>query len=133
MHKKSIFCVNTDLKFKLCKSSATNVTIELSKNHTCEDKNIIYIIDCKKCKQQYIGETHKTLRERMLEHLGYVRRKELYQATGFHFNLPGHSMSDMSFSVLERINTYDSNYRKKRESHWIEQFNLLRKGINRKR
>ena len=118
---------------KVIKSSATNVTRELSKQHTCEDRNIVYIINCKKCKQQYIGETHKTLKDRMLEHLGYVRREEVQKATGSHFNQPGHQMSDMSISVFERINNYDPQYRKTRESYWIEQFDLLRKGINRKR
>ena len=118
---------------KFIKSSATNVTKELSKQHTCKDRNIVYIINCKKCKQQYIGETDRTLKDRMLEHLGYVRREETSQATGFHFNQPGHQMSDMSISVFERINSYDPQYRKTRESYWIGQFDLLRQGINRKR
>ena len=118
---------------KVVKSSVTNVTVQLSKHHTCNDRNIVYIINCKKCKQQYIGETDKTVRERMLQHLGYVRREETSQATGFHFNQPGHKMSDMSISVFERINNHDPQYRKTRESYWIEQFDLLRKGINGKR
>ena len=89
-------------------------------------------MECKKCKHEYIGETQNTLKDRMLEHLGYVRREE-NTATGHHFNLPGHSMSDMSISVLERIRSYDPQYRKTRESYMIEQFDLLRNGINRKR
>ena len=118
---------------KSIKASKTNVTVQLSRSHTCNDKNIVYIIECKKCKQEYIGETKNTLRERMLEHLGYVRREEIDKATGHHFNLPGHNMSDMSISVLERITSYDPQYRKTRESYRIEQFDLLRNGINRKR
>ena len=82
---------------------------------------------------QYIGETDRTVRERYLDHRGYVRRKELDKATGLHFNKPGHQISDMSISVLERITSSDPAYRKEREKHWIEQFELLYKGINRKR
>ena len=42
-------------------------------------------------------------------------------------------LSNMSVSVIERIRSSDPFYRKVRESHWIEQFESLRKGINRKR
>ena len=73
------------------------------------------------------------MRERFLEHRGYVRRNEVEKSTGHHFNLPGHDMSHMRISVLERIRSSDPQYRKRRESFWIEQFELLRKGINRKR
>ena len=82
---------------------------------------------------QYIGETDRTVRERFLEHRGYVRREELDKATGFHFNKPNHQISDMTISVLERITSSDPQYRKTREHYWIEQFELLTKGINRKR
>ena len=115
------------------KSSTNNVTVELSKHHTCNDHNIVYIIQCTKCQQQYIGETEHTLRERFLQHRGYVRRKENDRSTGHHFNLPGHNMSHMTISVLERINSSDPQIRETRESYWIEQFELLTKGINRKR
>ena len=105
--------------------------MQLTKHHTCEDKNICYIIDCKKCGMQYIGETERSLKERFSEHVSYVRNQK--EATGHHFNLPGHSQSDMSISVLERIFSQDPQYRKTRESYHIEQFELLKKGINRKR
>ena len=118
---------------KLVKSTSNNKIVDLHKHHTCEDRNVIYILDCKKCRKQYIGVTDRTVKDRYLDHRGYVRRKELDKATGHHFNLPGHQSSDMSISVLERITSSDPNYRKERESHYIEQFELLAKGINRKR
>ena len=82
---------------------------------------------------QYIGETEHTVRKRFLQHRGYVRRQETDMATGSHFNLPGHSMADMTISVLERISNPDEQYRKERESHYIEQFEAYRKGMNRRR
>ena len=42
-------------------------------------------------------------------------------------------MADMTVSVIERIEYTDPTYRKCKESHWIEQFEVLTKGINRKR
>ena len=118
---------------KTVRSSSNDICVDLHKHHTCEDQNVCYILECKKCKMQYIGETDRTVRERYLDHRGYVRRKELDKATGLHFNKPGHQISDMSISVLERITSSDPAYRKEREKHWIEQFELLYKGINRKR
>ena len=81
---------------------------------------------------QYIGETKKEAEKRWAEHLGYVRNKRLDQATGAHFNLPGHNIDQMTFSVLEKISNNNPQYRKARESHYIEQFNLKYAGINRK-
>ena len=118
---------------KVVKSTANDKVINLHKQHTCDDRNICYIIECKKCRQQYIGETDRTLRERFLEHRGYVRREEEEKATGFHFSHGAHTMADMTVSVIERIKSSDPTYRKCRESHWIEQFEVLRKGINKKR
>ncbi len=35
----------------------------------CFRKNIVYNIQCNECDAMYIGETHRTLRTRMTEHL----------------------------------------------------------------
>ena len=53
--------------------------------------------------------------------------------TGRHFHLPGHQKSHMSITVLEKLYTDDTAYRKRRESHYIELFNLKYKGMNRRR
>ena len=41
--------------------------VYMGKNHTllttCDSTNLTYIIQCKRCKKQYIGETKRTLRE----------------------------------------------------------------------
>ena len=77
--------------------------------------------------------TNILVKPRFLDHLGYARREEVEKATGGHFNLPGHKLSDMSISVLEKVKEKNTFYRESRESYQIENFNLHRKGINRKR
>ena len=74
------------------------------------------MIECQKqfCKQKYIGETERELRERISEHRGYIYNKILSQATGAHFNLPGHSLSDMMVTILEKVKSQDELYRKER-------------------
>ena len=39
--------------------------------------------------------------ERLSQHCGYVDRN--VEATGRHFNLPGHSKSDLSVTIVEKI------------------------------
>ena len=53
--------------------------------------------------------------DRIGEHIGYVRTKRTNQATGCHFNLPGHSLGGLKVTGLERVIKPDIEYRKKRE------------------
>ena len=66
-----------------------------------------------------------------MEHIGYINTKNKSQATGYHFNLPGHSLKDMKVTGIEKVKKMDTNYRKERESYIIRKFNTFYKGINR--
>ena len=59
------------------------------------------VIECLKenCKLRYVGETERKLKERFSDHKQYVKSIIPTQATGEHFNLPGHSLSDMSLTI----------------------------------
>ena len=103
----------------------------MGKGRSHSKKKKIYLIQCKKCDQQYIGET-KSFYKRMLNHLGDARTGK-NNAIGEHFNSPGHSVADMTFSVIEKLNKTDIRYRKTKESYYIEQWNLKYRGLNRKR
>ena len=92
----------------------------------------MYCIQCRKCCIQYIGETQRSLQERISEHRGYITKLQKHKATGEHFNLPGHRVADMEVSILEKIFNEDPHYRKQREQMWIEKFNTKYKGLNRK-
>ena len=91
------------------------------------------MIECNKenCKQRYIGESERSLKIRLLEHKGYIRSIFPTQATGVHFNLPGHSSANMTITILEKIKSHDENYRKEREKYHIKIFNTFYKGLNR--
>ena len=91
------------------------------------------MVECNKnnCMQKYIGETDRQFRTRMLEHIGYVKNKNIKQATGFHFNLPGHSLTNMQFTIIEQVKKRNVYYRKEREKFHINNFNTYYKGMNR--
>ena len=110
-----------------------NFTWKINKKVSCGDSNIVYLIQCEKerCQQKYIGYTHQEFRERMCQHLGYVRNKLLNKATGQHFNLPGHSKNYMKFPIIEKVRSSDPLYGREREKLHIRRFNSFYGGINR--
>ena len=85
-----------------------------------------------KGKQLYIGETERSLKDRVCEHLGYINTKNKKQPAGEHFNLSGHTKSDLKVTILERVYKYDPQYRKERESFLIRKFNTFYNGLNKK-
>ena len=107
----------------------------IEKKYDCNTFNVVYAIMCKKerCKEAYIGETKRLLRSRIADHCGYVRNQKVDTATGTHFNLPGHSLADMTVTVLEQSKRNNEQYRKQRESYHINRFNTFHKGINRQK
>ena len=105
---------------------------KINQNLNCEIFNCIYLIECKKdnCNSKYVGETKRIMKFRFAEHRGYVNNKDESQATGEHFNLPGHSLSDMTITILEKVRSNDDLYRKEREKYFIRKFNTFYKGLN---
>ena len=98
----------------------------------CNSENLVYLIQCQKqnCKEnRYVGETKHSLHERLNQHRGYVTRKT-NDATGRHFNLPGHKLSDMKITTLEKVKSFDPIYRKEREIYHIRKLNTFYQGMN---
>jgi hypothetical protein len=110
-----------------------NFTWKINQQISCNSYNLVYMISCQKenCLQSYIGESERKLKDRISEHIGYIRTKKHNQATGYHFNLPGHSLTDMKVIGLEKVRSKDQMYRKERESYLIRKFNTFYKGMNR--
>ena len=100
----------------------------------CKSYNIIYALVCKKdnCRQVYIGESKRFLKARLDDHRGYIVNNHLTKATGEHFNLPGHSLADLSVTAIEQAKVNSLLYRKEREEYFIRLFNTFHKGINKK-
>ena len=68
----------------------------------CGTKSVIYLISCKKCGVQYVGETSHTLRCRFNNH-----RNRLKQLCGLylyhHFSSDGHTLDDISIMPIEEV------------------------------
>ena len=76
-------------------------------------------------------------------YLGFKERKEsshffktgpnLDKAVGSHVNGPGHKVSDMAVTILEKVRSKDPMVLAGREEFWIRKLNSKYKGINRNR
>ena len=106
--------------------------MDINRNVNCQIKNLIYLISCKNCQTQYVGETARSLQSRISEHLGYIKNQKLTKATGEHFNLKGHKQSDLQVSIIEKLNSTSEQFRKQREKMFIQKFNTKYKGLNQK-
>ena len=107
----------------------TKETREISNCISCHSKNLIYLIQCKKCHCQYIGETKRQLNERFGEHrrsiLNHHQLSNPTPVSALHFNQPGHSVNDVHFIPLELMRSTRDSVRKAREAHLINKAKTL--------
>ena len=86
------------------------------------------MIQCKRCKRQYIGETKRTFRERFKEHRQAANNPlntNAITAVPSHFNQPGHSIAGMELILLELQPTLSMSRRKAREAYLIDRGKIL--------
>ena len=115
---------------KTIQSTASKFKIDVNKPVNCQSRNILYCIQCDKCRIQYIGESERTLQERFSEHKGYAQNNNKKKSTGEHFSQQGHKISDMKVTVIEKIFSSDPAIRKEREKFYIMKMNTKYKGLN---
>jgi hypothetical protein len=112
------------------KSKITKETYRTTKYVSCESRNVIYCIECTQCGKQYIGETKRSFRIRISEHMGDVRNTRNYKPVARHFNSRNHTIKNMKNTVLETI-TQDPEleqstiHRRTREAYWIHRLRTI--------
>ena len=100
----------------------------------CKTENIIYLISCKLCQFQYVGETKNRLQKRFSGHKNSIKKGDSGQIVHKHFQEDGHGLSNCSIIPIEKINTSAINQqglssmdldravnklRLEREKYWI--------------
>ena len=67
-----------------------------------ETENNVYKIKCNKdnCKQKYIGESKRSMKDHFSKHIGYIKTSKTDQKK--HFNSPSHSLANMTATVLKK-------------------------------
>ncbi|XP_055956400.1 uncharacterized protein LOC126831676 [Patella vulgata] len=92
---------------------------------SCSSSNIIYLISCRKCDKQYVGETQNALRERINGHRSDIVTKK-DKPVSIHFNQPNHDISDLIVTPIEKTKSdFETSeeiktFRLTREKFWID-------------
>lgn len=87
----------------------------------CLTKRVIYLVSCKKCHFRYVGETTRPLNERIKEHLGHIRKRNLHTLIVGYFSQNDHDLKDFSIKILEVVRDSDPIF--DRELFWIKLLN----------
>ena len=109
-------CTHIDTT-KVVTSSITRKKFGISGDFNCNTTGIIYVITCRHCKKQYVGESGRRLRDRVGEHIHSVEMNE--KTVGKHFHCPGHGLPDLKVQVIERVSPNTKQFRLEREDLWI--------------
>ena len=94
---------------------------KISGHMDCSSKNIIYLIECSKCRIQYVGQTSCSLQKRASNHK-YMTKTDSTRLLYKHYNTPGHNMI---FIGIEKLDSSDRTYKHNREAHWILTLNTI--------
>jgi hypothetical protein len=73
----------------------------------CKTRNVVYLVTCRKCNLQYVGETGRTLADRINDHLSCIRTSKRTPIS-LHFNAADHSITDFSIAGIEMIDAGDN-------------------------
>ena len=117
-------------KAKTATSSAlnTNIKTRYSCTVSCLTPNVVYLIICLKCQSQYIGETQRKVKERIGEHLRFIKNfgnpNVKDTPVSQHFNICCKKPAQLRFQILEVIRANPAlesttKLRKRREKWWV--------------
>ena len=101
-------------------SHATGKSYKVKTRASCKSSNVIYLITCRRCGQQYAGETSQPFHLRVNGHkYDIAHRRTDKSPVSKYFNSGTHTLVDMSVMVIKCACSQDPCLRRIRESKWI--------------
>ena len=103
---------------------------------SCDSKNVIYLVSCKKCRLQYIGSTTTDFRIRFRNHKSAMLTNKTTCEVAVHFNKIPHILDDFSFQCIDQVQAPNNSDEIDRllitkEAYWSAQlFSLAPHGLN---
>ena len=81
-----------------CKSESCAV------GRRCQERFIVYKATCRQCGSTYIGQTTRTLHDRVRKHVLSAKKKDTVSALGIHYREkhPQHQMPSIAFTIIDR-------------------------------
>ena len=111
----------TDSSYKF---KRVNKTFNLKTNFDCESKNLIYVVICETCKEEYIGETGCTVKQRLNIYRQHIRQPE-YQQIDVEEHLRLCSNGKFCMFPFFQIRENNKTLRKAYETYFIDKFQPL--------
>ena len=119
--KRCQVCINVT-ESNTFSSSVDKKEYVINHSFNCNDKCIIYLLTCNKCKMQYLGKTVDDFRLRWSNYKDnnrkYLRKESCMQQHLFeHFSSEGHNsfLDDVSIIFIDKTDPKDPN---NREHYW---------------
>ena len=100
-------------------STTTNERFRACVYAYCKTSNVVYLIECARCRKEYVGETKNPLHLRMNGHRSDYYRKLPDKPVAVHFNISGPTFEDVTVMVIKQLGWATTKRRKLRESFWI--------------
>ena len=129
-------CKNYFIESRVFSSFKTGKSYTIRSNLTCDSKNVIYLVSCKKCQLQYIGSTTTEFKVRFRNHKSFMVTNNKSCEVAVHFNSTPHSLQDFSFQCIDQINqdcAEGDKFLITKEAYWSAQlFTLSPHGLNKR-
>ena len=98
-------------------SHTTGQRYKVKGHSSCKSSNVIYLIECKKCGCQDVGEIGQPLHCRINGHRFDITHQRTDESpVVVHFNNVAHSVRDMAVIVIDQLHSSDPTLQKMRES-----------------
>ena len=101
-------------------SKITGSTFKIKATIDCRTRNVVYVIECPKCRLQYVGETESALHIWMNGHHSDINHWRLKKSVANHFSLLDHSLEDLAIFVIKKIHRDDTHFLRLKKSYWIQ-------------
>ena len=71
----------------------------------CSTRHVVYLIHCRKCKKQYVGQTAQSLRMRIARHLKAIRNTHVPGTLHEHFrpDRPCRGTNNVAVQMLKKL------------------------------
>ena len=102
--------------------TSTNTTFQIKHQLTCKSSNVIYCITCKKCREQYVGETEQELHCRQRGHLHDINSNKSGLPYVTHFRECG--IEHYTVTAIEKVRQNDTDIRRSREKYYKRLFDV---------
>ena len=101
----------------------TKKQFQIKDQYYCQTKNVIYVIYCKRCGIQYVGQSGNTFNKRFRGHLADIRQGNNVKPVSRHFTSTNHTRDDVNAIIVAQT-TDNLNVRLRTEESWIDTLNI---------